>query len=281
MDLSQLHGRDLHPGIIKIAEQGDFTILDLFDNLPWLKTGADWTAWRAFLCALYGLPMTDQEYAIYQRCTGRTDRPTEPSDEAWLPVGRRGRKSAVVAVVVLFNAAYRRDYKPYIAPGETPTVPILAKDKYEAKQIRSYLVAMLSDPRLSYLLDGEPTTEEIKLKVPGPTGEYGVSIIIRAATITAGRSRAVLTAVLDEVAFFRSDESANPDKDILRGLQPGMANIPQAMTLGLSSPYAKKGLLYEKFLRHYGKPTRKTRSQRRLSMGENSGTTLGLTFCRR
>jgi hypothetical protein len=34
----------------------------------------DTTAWRAFLCALFALPMTAEQLAIYQQCTGRTAR---------------------------------------------------------------------------------------------------------------------------------------------------------------------------------------------------------------
>src|SRR5688572_18277183 len=58
------------------AKQGLFTILDLFDALPWFKKKADWVAWRAFLAASFGLPMTEEEFAIFRECTGRTKAPT-------------------------------------------------------------------------------------------------------------------------------------------------------------------------------------------------------------
>ena len=58
----------------------------------------------------------------------------------------------------------------------------------------------------------------------------------------------------DEVAFWRSDESsANPDTEIMRALRPGLATIPGAMLLMASSPYAKRGELYNAYRRHYGK----------------------------
>jgi hypothetical protein len=58
----------------------------------------------------------------------------------------------------------------------------------------------------------------------------------------------------DEVAFWYSDEaSANPDIEILRAPRPGLANIPGAMLLIASSPYAKRGELYNVYRRHYGR----------------------------
>ena len=58
----------------------------------------------------------------------------------------------------------------------------------------------------------------------------------------------------DEVAFWRSDEtSLNPDVEILRALRPGLASIPGAMLLMASSPYAKRGELYNAYRRHFGK----------------------------
>jgi hypothetical protein len=34
-----------------------------------------WAAWRVFLAALFGLPMTDDQLATYRRLTGRTTPP--------------------------------------------------------------------------------------------------------------------------------------------------------------------------------------------------------------
>ena len=72
---------------------------------PWLERG-DWTAWRAFLAALFGLPMEDAERALYDAHTGRSGPPTEPFSEAALVIGRRGGKSFVLALVAVFLAAF-------------------------------------------------------------------------------------------------------------------------------------------------------------------------------
>jgi hypothetical protein len=49
-----------------------------------------------------------------------------------------------------------------------------------------------------------------------------------------------------------SETSANPDKEILRGLKPALGTIPNSILLCASSPYAKKGSLYEAHKKHYG-----------------------------
>jgi hypothetical protein len=55
--------------------------------------GSTWDAWRVFLAALFALPMTPEQLAIYQRHTGRSVPPTTPALESWLCIGRRGGKS--------------------------------------------------------------------------------------------------------------------------------------------------------------------------------------------
>lgn len=231
--------QDLHAAAVKAG----VNILSLFDNLPWFKSGADWTAWRAFLCAVYGLPMTQREYDIFVRCTGRKDAPTKKAEMFAGICGRRARKSAVAATIAVFEGGYR-DYTPHLAPGERAMIPIVSDDKENAQAIRRFTEAILEEPAISHLKDGAPKGEEIPLRTQ-------VDIKIRAAKITAGRSRAIPLALLDEVAFFPTKESATPDEDIIRGIRGAMANIPGAMLGLLSSPYAQRGVLWEAYDKHY------------------------------
>ena len=98
---------------------------------PYFK-GSSWDAWRAFLAALHGLPLTDAQLATYQRHTSRTDAPAEPFAEAALICGRRGGKSRTLALLGTCLASLR-DYRPFLAPGEVATVAILASDRYAAE----------------------------------------------------------------------------------------------------------------------------------------------------
>ena len=81
--------------------------------------GSSWQAWRVFLAALFGLPLTPEQLALYTRYTGRTITPTSPLYEAWLICGRRSGKSFILALIAVFLACFR-DWRPLLGPGESP-----------------------------------------------------------------------------------------------------------------------------------------------------------------
>jgi hypothetical protein len=81
-----------------------------------------------------------------------------------------------------------------------------------------------------------------------------VIIEIATASFRTSRGYSIAAVLADEVAFWRSEESsANPDVEIMRAVRPGMASIPGSILLLASSPYAKKGELYNAFRRYHGK----------------------------
>jgi hypothetical protein len=57
----------------------------------------------------------------------------------------------------------------------------------------------------------------------------------------------------DEVAYWPTDESANPDQEVVAALKPGMASVPEALLIGISSPYARRGELWRAYERHHGR----------------------------
>ena len=236
---------DRHRAVVK---SGRYNILHLFDHLPWVKGGADWTAWRAFLAAAFGLPMTKREFEIYKIATGRSIAPDQKAREVWMICGRRARKSAIASVLGVYAAAYQ-DHSSYLAPGERAQIPIIAKNKSEAGQIRSYVEAILtSTPELSHLIEGSPRAEEIRLKTR-------CDFAIRTASLSAVSSRTVPLFLGDEMAFWHTDDAANPDREIIAHVKPAQLAVPPKikMIVGLSSPYARRGVLFEKFEQHWGK----------------------------
>lgn len=236
--------RSLEVTFLAAVKAGVLDILGLFDSAQWFRQGADWTAWRAFLAAVYGLPMSDREYDIYRICTGRKDPPRRKVRETWLGVGRRGRKSAIMATIGVYEAAFC-DHDNYLAPGEYVRVPVMSKNKDDAAQIRRYAGELLNDPALAWLLEGQPTTELIRLRTRA-------EISIRAASIMGGRTFATRAALLDEQAYWPTDDAAEPDIEVLRGIKPSMANVPGALIVGASSLYARRGLLYAAMRDYWG-----------------------------
>src|SRR6185437_8428400 len=92
---------------------------------PWFKDRATWAAWFAFLAALFGLPMTAEQLAIYRQCTGRSEPPSSPAKEGWLICGRRAGKSFMLALTAVFLACFF-NYRPFLSPGERGTVLVVA-----------------------------------------------------------------------------------------------------------------------------------------------------------
>ena len=61
----------------------------------------------------------------------------------------------------------------------------------------------------------------------------------------------LVAAICDEISFWRNDDTANPDAEILDAIRPGLVTTRgQLITLG--SPYAKRGVAYETFAAHWG-----------------------------
>ena len=226
------------------------TILDAMHDPklfgPWFKDRDSWRAWKSFLAALFGLPMDANALAIYQRCTGRSRPPTEPATEAWMVVGRRGGKSRIAALIALFLATFR-DYREYLAPGEVGMLPVIAAGRKQARTVMRYMTGLINAvPMLRQMLASEPTKEAIELT-------NRVTIEVLTASVAAVRNYTMVSAVCDEIAFWPTDEDgANPDVEILNALRPCMGTIPDSILIALSSPYARRGTLWEAHHEHFG-----------------------------
>ena len=215
----------------------------LFAN--WFKKPKSWSAWLAFLKAVFALELSDNERAIYEKCTGRTDLPAEGFQEAWLCVGRRGGKSLILALIATFLAGVL-DWSQYLTGGERGTIMIIAADRRQARAIFRYVTALFKQTALSKLIQRE-TADALDLS-------NNITIEILTASFRTVRSYTLIAALCDELAFWRSDESgANPDREIIKAIRPSMATIPGSMFLCASSPYARKGTLFDAHQRHFGK----------------------------
>ncbi len=213
---------------------------------PHKKHGDSWRRWRVFLKALFALPMDADDLPIYQQCTGRTDPPAEPVTEAALIVGRRGGKSRILALAAVFLATFR-DYDEFLAPGEVATVAVIAADRKQARAIFRFASGLLKGVGLLAPMVADLNTDAITLT-------NRTTIEITTASFRTVRSATLIAALCDEVAFWRSDESAaNPDTEILRALRPALGTIPGSIMLLASSPYAKRGELYAAYRKHFGK----------------------------
>jgi hypothetical protein len=124
---------------------------------------------------------------------------------------------------------------------------VIATNRPQARSIFRFISGLLKAVPLLAPMITDETNDMITLN-------NRVVIEIGTASFRVTRGYSFAAVLADEVAFWRSDESsANPDVEILRALRPGMASIPDSI-LGLaSSPYGKKGSLYDAHRRNWGK----------------------------
>src|SRR5262249_41186022 len=78
-------------------------------------------------------------------------------------------------------------------------------------------------------------------------------IEIHTASFRALRGYTVIGAVLDEVAFWRSEDAANPDDEVINALRPAMATVPNALLVAITSPYSRRGIAWKQYKKYYGK----------------------------
>ncbi|WP_292522910.1 terminase family protein [Methyloceanibacter sp.] len=229
--------------------EGQITILDAMadENVfgHAFRDAESWRAWTAFLAALFGLPLDDEAQAIFRDCTGRSEPPAEGVGEAWLVIGRRGGKSFVLATIAVFLACFR-DWRPYLAPGELGTVMVIAADRRQARVILRYVRGLLNASAMLKAQIKNNSAETIELA-------NSVCIEVHTASWRTTRGYTVVAGLCDELAFWRADDSANPDTEILNAIRPAMATIPGALLLCASSPYARRGALYRAWQKHFGK----------------------------
>jgi hypothetical protein len=211
-----------------------------------LFQGQTWHAWSAFLACLFGLPMDDEQRALAQRCTGRADMPTTQAREAALIVGRRGGKSYCASLIAIYLSCCRT-YAAVLSPGEMGVVMLIASDRKQARVLRRYVGGLLrSVPMLAQMIANE-TAEGIELT-------NRIILEIHTASYKAVRGYTVIACIADEVAFWPTDESSNPDTEIIQALRPAGATVPGFLLLLLiSTPYARKGELWKAYKNHFGK----------------------------
>jgi hypothetical protein len=208
--------------------------------------GPTWSAWRVFLAALFGLPLTGDQLETYRKQTGRSTPPSEPLHEAWLVIGRRGGKSFILAVIAVFLACFK-DWRPLLGPGEIGTLMVIAADRRQARVIMRYCLGLLkSVPMLAQLIEAE-TRESVSLR-------NRIVIEVHTASFRSTRGYSIVCVLADEIGYWPvSEDSAEPDVEVINAVRPGMATIPGAMLLCASSPHARKGALWSAYAKHYGK----------------------------
>lgn len=179
-----------------------------------------WDGWRSILARL--TPSVREFYAV---------------------VGRGAGKSRIVALLACCVAS--REYRR--APGEFVYVGVFAPDRKQAGVTFRYIVGLMkSVPSLAALIVAEQK-DSIELT-------NGVIVEVLTASIAAPRGRAYALVIVEEAAFLPTDSSANPDVELLRAVRPALARVPGSLLVVVSSPYARRGVLWQAWQKYHDQP---------------------------
>jgi hypothetical protein len=122
----------------------------------------------------------------------------------------------------------------------------LATDKPQAQIIKRYTQSYFAKvPLLQPLVERE-VADGLDLST-------GAELLILASNFRSVRGRSIACVILDEVAFWQSELTANPDVEVYAALVPSLATLPGSMLIGISTPYRRAGLLWQKHRDHYAR----------------------------
>jgi hypothetical protein len=200
-----------------------------------------WAVWLAILRAGFGLPLDEQQNALFASVAGERSPPTHRVRELWAICGRRSGKSRIAAAVAIFLALFLR-YN--LARGERGMCLVVAGSIEQARMVFNYIRGFLeAAPALEKEI-ASVRRYEITLR-------NGIVIAVHSNSYRTVRGRTLVAAVLDEVSFWRDESSATPDIETYRAILPSLATT-NGLLVGISSPYRKLGLLHQKYRDHFG-----------------------------
>jgi hypothetical protein len=149
--------------------------------------------------------------------------------------------SPLVCYEAIFGSHDKR-----LSKGERAVIPLVAQDQRATRVAFSYIKDYLTGSALLASMVDEVLNLEIRLT-------NRISILCFPCTQRSLRGWSIPAAVMDELAFFRLEGSADSDVEIQQSIRRGTISFPQTRFLKVSTPYMKSGVLYDDFKNHFAK----------------------------
>jgi hypothetical protein len=201
-----------------------------------------WKTWLVVMKAAFALGLgTDEERELFEHVAGERPLPRRRVRELWCTVGRRGGKSRTAGALAVYQACF---VQHNLAAGEVGYVLVLAASRDQAHVVFSYIKGFFDASPVLKQEVASITASEIRLK-------SGVIIATHANSFRSIRGRTLLAVILDEVSMWRDETSATPDLEVYRAVLPSLMTTG-GMLIGISTPYRKVGLLYQKHRDNFG-----------------------------
>lgn len=171
--------------------------------------------------------------------------------------GGRGGKSLLAAWRLVYLAA---TLPIVLSPGEQAFAIIVAPDLRLAEQTLRYCIGIAQEwfPEKGRVCEESSLGFTLVRAQAGAEGDKWADERVRFAILPASkggsaqRGRALVGAILDEAAFFRGDDSAVNDRDVLDAITPRV--IQGGEVIITTTPWARNGEVYALFDRNWSHP---------------------------
>ena len=200
-----------------------------------------WSTWLVTLRAAAGLPLNEQQQQTFAAVAGNRAPPSHRVREFWCVVGRGGGKSRMAAACAVHTALLQQHQ---LAAGETGCVLVLSPTISQAKIVFGYCLGFIEQSPVLSQEVASTTQSEIRLR-------SGVVIGTHPNSYRSVRGRTLLAVIADEISFWRDETSALPDVEAYRAILPSLIRTGGQL-IGISTPYRKFGLLFQKHKDHFG-----------------------------
>jgi len=186
--------------------------------------------------------LSAEDLALAQAITGRSRFPTRPVRRFFAILGRRSGKTRFESVRAAWFLS--QDYGALLAPGETAVVAAIAPTTDQAKLLLAYTRAcILNSPVLAPMLERD-VADGFELS-------NGTAFEVHAASWRSTRGKTYAAVLMEEASFLRNADSAVPDVEIARAVEPGLATLDGALEI-FSSPHMRCGLPWDGHRRYFG-----------------------------
>src|SRR5215831_14643252 len=200
---------------------------------------------ETLLRAIYGLPLTSDQFDIFRNCSGRSNYLRQPFGEVTVIAGARsGKDSRIAAPIVVYEALFG-GHEQHLARGERGVIPLVAQDQRATRIAFGYIRDYMTRSALLAPLIAEVLASEIVL-----TNSLTISCF--PCTLRSLRGWSIPAGVMDELAFYRLEGQADSDVEVQASIRRGMIAFPTTRLVKVSTPYMKGGVLYDDFTRGFG-----------------------------
>jgi len=214
------------------------------DLLGHVMVGPTWEPHRILAMAAMGEALTDEERIVFKQFTGRNRESGEPVSEYCTISGRRTGKTVTMGMLATYLSSCC-DYSDVLIAGEAGVLLCLSQDQRVASQLLNFVEENLRGSPILGQLVVNRTADAIELK-------NNIRIEVRPVSFKKLRGPTWIAILCDELSFWLVEEHyQNPDVEVLAACRPGLLTT-RGMLVSASSPYAKRGVLWDTFRKHYG-----------------------------